>query len=146
MDIFFRVKKFNLPMGEYAVFGSSLLDVWGIRKAQDLDIIVTPELFEYLRSSGEWQEKQANGFSMLVKEDANVTTVQNKPTDGEYCPDRRQLIKNAVVIQGMPFVRIEEVLACKKDYDREKDQRDIQAIEEYLKSKENEDIYADPRA
>ena len=46
MDIFARIKKFNLPRGEYAVFGSALLDVWGIRRAADLDIIATPELFE----------------------------------------------------------------------------------------------------
>jgi len=30
-----------------------------------------------------------------------------------YCPDRLQLIKDAVIINGGPFVRIEEVLACK---------------------------------
>lgn len=146
MDIFSRVKKFNLPMGEYAVFGSSLLDVWSIRKAQDLDIIATPELFESLRKSGEWQEKQANGFPMLIKDDANVTTVQDKPTDGDYCPDRRQLIKDAVIIRGVPFVRIEEVLACKKDYNREKDRRDIQTIEEYLRKHEGEDVYVDSHA
>lgn len=45
-NIFERIKKFNLPEGQYAVFGSSLLDVFGIRPAADLDIIVTPELFE----------------------------------------------------------------------------------------------------
>src|SRR3989344_3939178 len=107
MDIFDRVKKFNLPMGEYAVFGSSLLDVWGIRKANDLDIIATPELYNHLKEEG-WEEQQAHGFKMLVKDDANVSTVQDKPTDGSYCPDRLQLIKDAVVINGVPFVRVEE--------------------------------------
>src|SRR3989344_1720029 len=101
MDIFERVRKAQLPVGDYAVFGSALLDVWGIRRAADLDIIVTPELYEKLRKDG-WEEKNANGFKMLLKGDANVTTVQEKATDGDYCPDRVQLIKDAVIISGMP--------------------------------------------
>lgn len=132
MDIFERVKKLNLPLGEYAVFGSSLLDVWGLRKAQDLDIIVTPELFEKLRKAGEWEEVQGNGFEILRKDDADITTQQDKPTDGSYCPDRIQLIKDAEIINGVPFVQIEEVIACKKDYNRPKDRRDLKLIKEYL--------------
>jgi len=131
-NIFDRVKKLDLPIGQYAVFGSALLDVWGIRKAEDLDIIVTPELYNKLKSKKEWKEKYANGFMMLIKGDVNVTTTQDKPTDGDYCPDRLQLIKNAVKIKGVPFVRIEEVIACKKDYNRQKDRDDIKAIKLYI--------------
>lgn len=57
MNIFDRVKKFNLPLGQYAVFGSALLEVWGIRPAADLDIIATPELYEKLKKDG-WAERQ----------------------------------------------------------------------------------------
>ena len=42
---------------------------------------------------------------------------------------KRQLIKEAVIIQDVPFVRIEEVVACKTDYDREKDRVDIDSIQ-----------------
>lgn len=140
MDIFERVRKFKLPVGEYAVFGSSLLDVWGIRKAADLDIIVLPELYESLKKEG-WKEKQANGFLMLSKDDADVTTVQNKPTDGTYFPDRHKLIKEAVLINGIPFVRIEEVIECKKNYNRPKDIVDIESINIYIKSRQGKDLY-----
>lgn len=140
MNIFERVKKFNLLVGEYAVFGSALLDVWGIRKAQDLDIIATPELYSKLKESG-WEEKQAHGFTMLIKDDANVTTVQNKPTDGDYFPDRSKLIKEAVIINGVPFVRIEEVIACKKSYNRPKDIKDIEEIIRYIEEHMEKDIY-----
>lgn len=133
MEIFERIKKFNLPVGEYAVFGSSLLDVWGLRRAQDLDIIVTPELFEKLKKEG-WEEIQANGFTILRKDEADVTTIQQKPTNGDYFPDRLQLIKEAVIIEGLPFVKIEEVIACKTAYNRPKDIEDIKLIKDYLKS------------
>ena len=131
MDIFTRVKKFKLPAGQYAVFGSALLDVWGLRKAADLDIIVTPELYQKLKEEC-WKERQAHGFPMLVKEDANITTVQDKPTDGDYNPDRLQLIKEAIKIKGIPFVKVEEVIACKKAYNRPKDLQDIKLLEHYL--------------
>lgn len=140
MDIFERIKKFDLPEGEYAVFGSALLDAWGIRKAADLDIIATPELFARLKEDG-WEEKQANGFSILSKEDADITTVQEKPTDGDYCPDRIKLIKEAVYINGCPFVRIEEVIACKKSYARPKDFTDIESIEKFLRSRSGANPY-----
>lgn len=131
MDIFSRVRKFGLPAGQYAVFGSALLDVWGLRKANDLDIIVTPELYVQLKESG-WEERQGNGFTLLSKEDADVTTVQDGPTNGDYYPNRLQLIRNAIEINGIPFVRIEEVVACKTAYNRPKDLEDIRLIKEYL--------------
>ena len=136
MEIFKRIEKFNLPYGQYAVFGSALLDVWGLRKANDLDIIVTPELYQKLKGDG-WQEQQGHGFTFLIKEDANVSTVQAKATDGDYFPDRLQLIKEAVEINGFPFVRAEEVIACKTAYGREKDLKDIKLLTDYLKSIES---------
>lgn len=132
MDIFKRIAKFKLPVGHYAVFGSALLDAWGLRKAADLDIIVTPQLYQQLKVAG-WEELQAHGFTILTKEDANVTTVQEKPTDGDYFPDRLQLIQEAVYINGFPFVRVEEVIACKTAYNRPKDIADIAMLEAYLK-------------
>lgn len=140
MDIFERAKRLNLPLGQYALFGSLLLDVFGIRRANDLDIVATPELYEKLKNEG-WEERQANGFTMLVRDDANVTTVQDKPTDGQYCPDRVQLVKDAVVIKGIPFIRVEEVIACKKDYNRPKDLVDIASLEAYIKDKGWENLY-----
>lgn len=132
MKISERVKKFNLPPGQYAVFGSALLDVWGLRTANDLDIIVTPELYEQLKNDG-WEEHQGNGFTYLSREDANVTTVQDKPTDGDYNPDRLQLIREAIIIEDTPFVKIEEVIACKTAYNRLKDLEDIKLIKDHLK-------------
>jgi len=131
MDIFSRIKKFNLPFGQYAVFGSALLDVWRLRSANDLDIIVTPELFDKLKKEG-WEEKQGNGFTILSKGDANITTVQDKPTDGDYFPDRLELIRNAIIINEIPFVRVEEVVACKTAYGRPKDLQDIKFLKDYL--------------
>lgn len=141
MDIFERIKQFDLPLGEYAVFGSALLEVWGIRKAKDLDIIATPELFEKLKQDGTWKDDSGEGYELLTKGEADVTTVQEKPTHGDYLPDRVKLIKEAAIINGLPFVRIEEVIACKRAYNRSKDWEDIKNIENYIKLNEGQDLY-----
>lgn len=44
-------------------------------------------------------------------------------------------------VRGVPFVRIEEVVACKKDYGRPKDFVDIESIEKYLENCNGNDSY-----
>ncbi|HSX41496.1 MAG TPA: hypothetical protein VLF21_02605 [Candidatus Saccharimonadales bacterium] len=134
MTIFERVKRLGLEPGKYAVFGSGLLDAWGLRKANDLDIVVTTPYFKELRKDPKWIDNPGNGFEKISYLDANVTTNQDTPTDGDYLPSRDEMIRKAVVINGVPFVRVEEVIACKKVMDRLKDQEDIRMINEYLKT------------
>ncbi len=132
-SIFTRIERLNLPYGQYAVFGSSLLDAWGLRRAEDLDIIATPELYTQLKATG-WQEQQKNGFTLLHKYDANISTTQKPFPGSSYNPDRMQLIKEATIINGLPFVKVEEVIACKVDYGRPKDLADIELLKSYLSS------------
>ncbi len=47
--------------------------------------------------------------------------------------DTPVLIENAEIIDGLAFVRLEEVLKWKKSRNKEKDQKDIELIENYLK-------------
>ena len=46
------LKKINLSVGQYAVFGSGPLAVRGIRPANDLDLIVKDELWRELNKKG----------------------------------------------------------------------------------------------
>lgn len=142
MDIFSRVLKYDLPAGEYAVFGSALLDVWGIRRADDLDIIASEKLFAELKASG-WGTLKSypDGTEMISREDANVCTSQPFNPAISYNPDREQLVRDAVVINGVPFVRIEDVIACKHDYGRAKDHDDIASIARHLAHRAGDAIY-----
>lgn len=141
MTIFERARKFALPAGEYALFGSALLDVWGIRPAADLDLIVTPELFAKLEADGWKAWVTQMGHPILTRDDADATTYQEHDPRIGYNPDRARLIREAVLIEGVPFVRIEEVIACKRDYDRPKDRDDLAAIARHLAGRAGEGIY-----
>lgn len=46
MTILEDVKKLNFSKGEYAVVGSGVISVHGIRPHQDVDLIVTKRLFK----------------------------------------------------------------------------------------------------
>jgi len=47
-----ELRKLNLPEGEFAVFGSGPMAIRGIRPAGDLDLIVTPAVWDFLLKRG----------------------------------------------------------------------------------------------
>ncbi len=128
MSIFFKVKKLNLPFGEYAVFGSGVLEAHNIRKAKDIDFIITKNLFQKLKNSG-WTESKYNDKII----EFNGFQALHDWSYKEYKPNTNELIKNADIINGIPFVQLQEVYKFKKAMGRPKDLVDLKLIEKYLK-------------
>ena len=132
MNIIKEIKSLNLPFGKYAVFGSGPLHIHGIRETTDVDIVVLPEIYNQLKRSG-WVEKSwESGPPGRYLQLGNIEIVDNWKY-GEYNPDPLEIISNAEIIHGIPFVRLEEVLKWKRVFGREKDKKDIKLIEEFLK-------------
>jgi len=55
MEFIQRVKELGLPEGQYMVVGSATLDVLGIREADDIDLLFSPELYEDLKENKGWK-------------------------------------------------------------------------------------------
>ena len=127
-----RTRELGLNVGEYALFGSVPLAAHGIRESQDIDMLVTHEVYQRLKGQGWEVEAFPNGREMRKKhcfeagEDWNYSI---------YNPDSARLIKEADIIEGVPVVRLEEALAWKKALRREKDLKDVELIEEFMKHK-----------
>ncbi len=118
------VKDQGFPEREYAIFGSAAMAVRGIREAPNIDVIVTDLLWEELLKKN---TPDSEGFIRLP---GSV-----KVSNWWFAPTRKpllQLIKEAEIIDSLPFVHIEEVLDYKKGLNRDKDKRDAELIEEYL--------------
>ncbi|MFA7194041.1 MAG: hypothetical protein WC087_03945 [Candidatus Paceibacterota bacterium] len=131
MNIIEKLKSLNLPSNQYVVISSGILDVLGIRKANDIDLSITKELHEQLRKTGEWEEDVRYGKVFLLKEDIEI----NPDVSWEdYKTTTKELIETALVVDGINFMNLEEVIKFKKALGREKDFKDIELIEEYLKS------------
>lgn len=135
MDIFVRVKRLNLPLGKYVVVGGAM-EAHGIRMAKDIDIVAAPDLFQDLQGKG-WKLAETRLGAVKFKLKGEGVDVFPDYSCGEsYQADVVALIKNADVINGVPFVRLTELVKWKKAAGREKDLKDIGLIEHFLDKKE----------
>lgn len=127
-EIVTKVISLHFPEGSYVVFGSCPLAVAGLREANDIDMLVTPELFNQLAKNG-WKEfVKAPNDKPLIKGDFEVHVAWDFST---YQPTLKQLLASAQIIDGVPFAALEEVRKWKLSSGRAKDLEDIQLIEDY---------------
>ena len=68
MNIIEKIKELNLPKDQYVVIGSGVMDILGIRRANDIDLSVTKELHQKLRETGKWEEYENYGKIFLKKD------------------------------------------------------------------------------
>lgn len=126
--MFRNARELHLPVGHYAIFGSGPICIRGLRECRDIDIIVTAELFRKLRSDPRWEVKALQDGSEYLSRGA--IELYNDWGPGEW--DIEKLIREAEVIDGLSFVRLEEVCNWKKTLGREKDLKDLELIASYL--------------
>lgn len=134
MTIFEKVEKINIPKEEFVVLGSGILEALGIREAEDIDLLVKPELFEKLKNNG-WKyeiiEIEGKPRDMLSKDN---TQVFKDFWWGNDTLSPEEGIARAQNINGVNFISLQTLLEYKKTATREKDVKDVLLIEEYLKN------------
>lgn len=131
------VKSLNLPSDQYAVFGSGLLDVLGLKKAGDIDLVVTKKLFDVLSTDEQWQDfTYPDSHLGLKHRTKNIELFYE--ADMPFCDETSivQMIRDAVVVDGVKFVRLEDILVWKKAFGREKDLWAVELIEAYMKEQQ----------
>lgn len=129
MDIPGLVKELNFPEGSYAVFGSGPLAIRGLREARDIDIIVTTELFNEIAKDPHWKlGKVRDGHRSLSQGEISLFDTW---APGSW--DVYELIHNAEMVDGVPYVKLSSVIEWKMIRNSPKDIVDIDLIHEYLK-------------
>jgi len=129
-DLFQKVKDLKLPIGKYALFGSAPMGIIGLRDCHDIDIIVTEDLWNEYKEKN-WKIKtMPHGSQYLINGEIELWK-DWKP--GHW--DIKQLIQEAEIINGLPFVKLEKILEWKKLSSREKDLKDVEVIEEFMRIK-----------
>jgi len=131
-----NIKKFDLPIGKYAITGSGPLGIRNLREIVDIDIIVNSELWNELATKygiidtgqikkivlpGELIEVMGEDSFYSVKKDSNAPTISER-------------IAQAEIIEELPFEALEHVLYYKRKMGREKDLKDIVIIEAWQKA------------
>ncbi len=137
MNIVEEVKSLNLPFGEYVIVGSGPMAVRNMRNYKDIDVLVTKDLYQRLSTTNGWKIIILPG--LLGDREVAKNGECEAGIDlwfGDYKPDTETLIKNAEIIQGIPFLPLEELIKFKKAMGRPKDLADIKLIEQYLSKNE----------
>ncbi len=127
MRIVERVVATGLPLDQVIVIGSGILDALHLREARDIDLVVTPGLFQLLKQSGDYSHEVRHDEDVLERNDQEIWT----SWDG--C-DFEALLSDGTVIDGVQFAHPQFVLDWKQRNGRDKDARDIQLLEKYLRS------------
>lgn len=126
MRITERVHALGLPTDQFVVIGSGLLDAYGLRPASDIDLIVTPQLFDLLKTSGEYQEGIKNNEPYLENGDQEIWLSWGEGRDFAH------LKQNSETIEDIMFVNPQFLIERKRERGTEKDVNDIKLLEEYL--------------
>lgn len=136
---FAAIKALNLPPDQYAITGGGSLGIRNLRAIGDIDIIVTPELWNILEK--EYGVTDENNVKKIVFPDGIVEALGEHSFYAEkrdkHAPTIRDRIANAEVIEGLPFESLEHVLYFKRKMGREKDKQDIEIIETLMNERLN---------
>ena len=125
-EIISKVKTLYFPEGSYVVFGSCPLAAAGIREANDVDLLVSKEMFAKLRENG-WKElhKGSNDAPLVY----DVFEAHDNWNFSSYNPTLNRLLSTASIIDGVPFASLGEVRKWKTASGRPKDLADIELID-----------------
>lgn len=128
-ELFGLLGTLDLAAGDYAIFGSGPLLVRGvIPEANDLDVISRGAAWERALEVGEIVRLPDDGAE-IVSCFGGLVTIGRSWAYGEV--DIDDLIDSAEVIGGLPFVRVEHVVAFKLIASRSKDLAHLRLLDDY---------------
>lgn len=132
-DVIAALKQLNLPAGEYCLFGGSSLAIRGIRPTPDIDLFVTPQLYEELKKRG-WKEVFVKKGMYCLESKSNGLESEACKTCGEddtWIPNIQEYINNPEVVEGIPFMSLKALYEWKADTARQRDLDDLKLIDDY---------------
>lgn len=125
-----KLKDLKLPADEFVLVGSSAMGVRGIRESNDLDIIVSDDLWKMLAQkypvTKEW------GIDKIkIEDDIEILGEGSVFRDSQIAPVD-EIIRTADVFDGIHYINLELLKKFKQKLGREKDYKDIELIDAYL--------------
>lgn len=127
-EMFNSLRAFHLPTTDYLIIGSGSLGIRNLKTINDIDIIVTPTLWDTLSHQfgitidGELEKITFPGGIIEVFHQRSFNNLLQVPSTSDR-------IAKAEIIEGLPFDSLENTLFFKRKMGREKDLNDIRLIE-----------------
>ncbi|MFA6158230.1 MAG: hypothetical protein WCV82_04195 [Candidatus Paceibacterota bacterium] len=141
MDIINQVKNLKLTKDQYVVVGSGIMAMHGLKEIHDIDIVVSPEIFEGCKNKG-WKTMHYTypdkpGEIYLKQGDIELYTDVNCRN---FNPTLQELLSKAEYFSGIPFICLDDLIKFKTEYNRPKDHKDIELMENYLRAKRSSPV------
>lgn len=121
-----KLKKLDLPLGKYAIAGSTIMSIRGWRECKDIDIIVKKDLWDFLvkkYSSYQIKDNLIRYGKIEIWKDWMVFT--NKIDE---------MIDSCDFIRSFPCIKLKYLIMWKKYMNRDKDLKDLSFIKEKLRN------------
>jgi len=129
-----ELRELNLPNGQFVIFGSGPMGIRRLREINDIDVIVTPDLWKQLIDNYDPIDHD-HGLKKITIGKVEILN-GSYPNVGSI----EELIADADLIDGLPFVQLAKVLDWKRLRCELKDQQDIPIIENFLLGREELNI------
>lgn len=132
-DVITKVKS-DFPKNSYIVYGSAPFAVLGIREVNDIDLLVSKELYKELAKKG-WKKIYKGPKDEPLTYD--VFDAHKSWEFSPYAPTLQELLSRAFEAEGIPFASLEDVRKWKEASGRPKDLTDLKLIDDYLATNPN---------
>ncbi|MCE5318868.1 MAG: hypothetical protein LLG04_16090 [Parachlamydia sp.] len=129
---FDHLRSFRLPLGQYAIISSGPLGIRNLREIKDIDLIVTPQLWDTLAARFGIVEEDGVRKIRFAGDIVEAFTEGSFADNPKDAPTLSERIASAEIIDNLPFESLPHVLFFKRYWGREKDLIDIQLIEAWL--------------
>lgn len=124
-EIYKILEKYNFPKDEFIILSGAALVLNGIRsKTNDIDIAVTPKLYDYLLKNYNCEEENH------VDNECKAYLINNEINFG-----RLYYTEEYDIINGYKVQKLSDIVSLKKSLNRPKDKKDLERIDNYLKIK-----------
>lgn len=125
-EVIAEILALELPAHAYVVVGGAAMTIRGLRETSDIDLVVTPDLFDRLAAVGWTRKPRPNGQPGLRRGRVEVYLDVGTPS---CAPGVEWLLAHADLDAGIPLVDLDTLLAWKRAYGREKDARDVELLQ-----------------
>jgi hypothetical protein len=125
-DICKKILGLKLPKNSFIVMGSGTLAALNLRKANDIDLLVTPAVYDQLKAAG-WNE---HTYASTL--DHGLAHGDFEVVASWHGTKLEDLIDSALWFEGIAFAHLDDVVKWKSALAREKDIHDLRLIRTYL--------------
>jgi hypothetical protein len=108
LNITQKLKELNLPDGSFVVVGSGILAALGLRDTDDIDLVVSPEIYEKFKADGWHEEAGAAGNPILLHDVYDIGPSWNDPQNQ---PNLAEILSDALWVNDIPYANLARVIA-----------------------------------